>query len=320
MLAGLALNALGTALSNKMAEGATENARSQNYMYNEMAASNAYNRQKDFYERYQSPLARVKQLQEAGMSTSIMASGGVPSGNGATAPTGAGANGIQPNRFGIAPIDAANLELIQAQTRKTNAEANTEEGNSEKGKAQIAQMLSEAGYKKAAEELVTAETYMQNIKNAIANATSVDQMEQIKEQAETMYWNAQHAQWAAENAHLEYKFNDETFETRVNQTTANLRETLAKITDLFADAKVKEKNVQYMQTQMDNIVNMFGLELRKHQLNREKFWEESNQFYKKFYQEAQQFAETMEFKNKELFVKTFMNFAKSSGMLFGLGQ
>lgn len=110
-----------------------EQARAENFKYNEMAADNADKRQRaQFADLYSIP-AQMQQLKDAGLSPSLMY-GGTPSPGGmATGQQGGGANGIpaptyMPNSNVMAAASLANsvasANLMQAQAKEANAKAN----------------------------------------------------------------------------------------------------------------------------------------------------------------------------------------------------
>lgn len=116
--------------NNYLAEQRENRAREQNYKYNEMAAKEADKRQRAQYKDLYSPQAQMQQLQEAGLSPSIYASGGVAGKSGAGAIMGGGASGVNPNVYAAQPVsalEAAQIGLIKAQTNNVNEDTITTE-------------------------------------------------------------------------------------------------------------------------------------------------------------------------------------------------
>ena len=104
---------------------ANEQAAELNYQYGEKAAENADARARAIYTDFNSPEARVKQLEAAGLSTSLMyGSGGGGGGSAAatTASQGSGAGGQQ-GKTPQSAIEGAQLGLMLAQIRNLNADA-----------------------------------------------------------------------------------------------------------------------------------------------------------------------------------------------------
>lgn len=125
---------------------------------NEQAAQNAYNRAQDWFLRYISPSARVKQLKDAGLSIGLMYGGGGANGMGAasSAPQG-GASGGVGGGVGQAAMALPNININPAdlaQARKLNAEAEVIEqyGGKEK-EANIALVQAQEQVQKSQEEL-----------------------------------------------------------------------------------------------------------------------------------------------------------------------
>lgn len=90
-----------------------------NYKYNEQAADNADARQRKMYEDYYSPAAQLKQLQDAGLSPSLMygnGSGVVGSAQGAQGNGTEGPSAI--------PMQATQFALMQAQIKNLDSQAN----------------------------------------------------------------------------------------------------------------------------------------------------------------------------------------------------
>ena len=114
---GMGLNAF----NNWMGQEAAREARAENYKYNEMAAENAYNRQRQLYNDFYSPEALMRQYKSAGLSPSLMF-GGTPGQGGSTAVQGAGTAGpvaqVMPYDF----LSSAQAAQMIAQTEKTKAE------------------------------------------------------------------------------------------------------------------------------------------------------------------------------------------------------
>lgn len=116
--------------NNYLAEQRENRAREQNYKYNEMAAKEADKRQRAQYQDLYSPQAQMQQLQEAGLSPSIYASGGMAGKSGAGAIMGNGASGVNPNMYAAQPVsalEAAQIGLIKAQTNNVNENTITTE-------------------------------------------------------------------------------------------------------------------------------------------------------------------------------------------------
>lgn len=105
-------------INNTWAEQRENNARRQNFFYNEMSAQNADKRTRALYNDFYSPSAQLRMIREAGLSPSLFFGGQGASGMSAQ-PNGAqggGVNGISPNMHFIDPLTAAQIENINADT------------------------------------------------------------------------------------------------------------------------------------------------------------------------------------------------------------
>lgn len=95
-------------------------AAGRNYYLSERAADKASQRQAEMYERFYSPSALMRQYNEAGLSPGMMF-GGMPGTSGTTGPQGNG-GGAAPTYMPLSMMEAAQIDLIKAQTQKTEAE------------------------------------------------------------------------------------------------------------------------------------------------------------------------------------------------------
>lgn len=108
-------------LNNLWASRQSEEDRSRNYYYNEMAAQNADQRQRNLYADFYSPAALARQYTEAGLSPSLMF-GGTPGQGGTGGAQGVGASGVKTPYMPMSMLEGAQIANIVAQTNKTKAE------------------------------------------------------------------------------------------------------------------------------------------------------------------------------------------------------
>lgn len=164
-------NIMNTMYSNMLAKEREEQARKENYYYNEKAANMADERTRALYGDLYSPAAQLQQIKDAGLSPSLFYGdgGGIA---GQTGAQGAGASGVMGQSFGVPPLEYAQLmkldaetDQIKAQTRKTNEETATEAGTNERGAAEIEQIVAK-----------TKNTYLQNVFQEYENALSEVQL------------------------------------------------------------------------------------------------------------------------------------------------
>ena len=100
-----------------------EYTRKRNYYYNELAATNAMNRQISLYNQIQSPAALMKQYKEAGLSPSLMFGGTPGQGSTGGAPMGAGPSGPMQPFAPASMVEAAQAANLMADTAVKKEEA-----------------------------------------------------------------------------------------------------------------------------------------------------------------------------------------------------
>lgn len=141
ILPNLASGAITGALNSKYQRDLAAYNAQLNYKYNEMAAEAADKRTRALYGDLMSPASRIKQLKEAGLSPSLYAEGAGAGSQGLSqGAQGSGASGVGLPSPMIAPIDAAQIRLMNAQAQKAEAEAETERGDNSRGEAEVAQL------------------------------------------------------------------------------------------------------------------------------------------------------------------------------------
>lgn len=228
MAFGGLVNAGAGVISNFLAKWREEEARRENYKYGEMAADAADARTRALYNDLQSPYALLQQYKAAGLSPAAMYAG---SGGGAV-PQGAqsnGAAGVSPTTYGINPMEGAQVALLEAQTRKLNAESDTIEGKNERGQNEIAQILAQAGLQNAEKLYTEAETKISKINGDILDEAKEWKAEQFRADAQLAMQEAEKALYEARQAKLDFDFNKETYKTRVNEEEEKLKKLAAEV-------------------------------------------------------------------------------------------
>lgn len=117
------------AVNNYFSAEREEEARRQNFKYNEMAADAADRRTRALYDDFYSPQALMRQYQKAGLSPSLMF-GGTPGQGGTSGAQGAGVSGHPSTFEPISILEGVQAANIAAQTENIKADtANKEEEN-----------------------------------------------------------------------------------------------------------------------------------------------------------------------------------------------
>lgn len=272
-------------INNSIALQREQQARRENYLYNEAAANNADKRTRALYNDFYSPEALLRQYQEAGLSPSMMF-GGTPGQGGMSGAQGAGVN--QPSTFmPISLLEGAQIAKLAAETANIKADTKNKTGEGAIGAAEIAQMLADAGNKKAATCLIMAQADAQELQNYITDKTKDFSIQTAEHQANIFRNEADRTYWAALNSNLEFDFNQETYTNRVKEVELN-------VVNLCMDMIQKDKNIQLTEAQTAatraSIQQMWKtLELKAQEIanmktsidNQKKYWDESIELAKK---------------------------------------
>lgn len=256
LVGGLINGGLGL-INNSIAQEREDHAREENYRLNEMAAENAQKRTENFYNQYQSPEALLRQYKEAGLSPSLMFSGGASGASPAHIAQGNGTSGISPTSYGLNMLEGAQIAAIQAQTEKTKAETQTIQGENERGQAEIGKMLAEKGYQQTATAYTELQNEMQKIQNDIANATKGDQIKKIAHDAEYAEYLAAVTYYKGEREALQYDFEEETYKTRM-ETAKN---ELIKLNEQILSIATNTQLTEMQQTQLTETINIAWQEI-----------------------------------------------------------
>ena len=175
------------ALNNFFGAQAAEEARRQNYRYNEMAAENADARTRRLYNDIYSPSAQLRQLEAAGMSPSVFyqCSGSV----GTSGAQGQGTAGQATPYMPMSMIEGAQMarmvaetENIQADTAVKQEQAKEYNGENAMGAAKLAEIAIEAKPEKDKEEILGfAKEYYEATKTETATDNEVNQSKNAPE-------------------------------------------------------------------------------------------------------------------------------------------
>lgn len=239
----------------------------------------AYSRQLDLYNRMKednSPLNRRLQLNEAGLSPALL--GGMAGSMGGSASGTSAPQGATPQLKN--PLESANLGLtlaqiqnIQANTRKTNIEANNiDEGginwrnidaDTKKKIEETSTELVKRGYTNALKDLTEQETQYKKTENLIKTATTkeaitkaVYELEQMKESYNKTIAETQKVKAETKTIEAERDLRVELLQEEIYNKTADtaLKDANINLTD--------EKTTQVRQD-IANSVKQLGLNYRK---------------------------------------------------------
>lgn len=263
---GGAMSLLGNYIQQKYYE---RNLKSQ-FDYNEKAADNADKRQRALYYDLYSPEAQKQMYINAGFSPSILYSGGATSSQGATphGAQGAGANMSMPTMAPLSlntdlALTAAQIELMRSQARKNNVDADTQEGKTPLGEANIQSLLSGAGLN----ESVTA---LNRIEKEIKEETKEFNVQLVEENLNLIRNQAMHEYWKACDAGLQFDFNLSNFDTNCELLTEQLL-------NLQADTLLKEAQKHNVDASTDKLraeINLVNQQVKESIARIQQGWRE----------------------------------------------
>lgn len=241
-------NILSAEINNSHAAQREHAARQENYYYNEKAADKADQRTRALYHDLYSPQAQIEQIEAAGLSPSIFASGGLAGKSGVSGAQGSGASGISPNVYGVDPIGAA---LAASQIAKTKAETKNIEANTPNIQkqgllidAQVKKTLAEAGYTEAVTEMTNIQKQLHGLMYTIEQWKYDEGItqEMIESEARNLYNTSLLNEELHNQANIKTKLDNATFKDNVKYIALQN----AQIT---SDIFLKESQVQLNNTQ-----------------------------------------------------------------------
>lgn len=243
------VDVLGSLIGSGINAGFDELARARNFEYNEKAADNADKRLRAQFHDLYSYGAQKKQMEQAGLSPSLMFSKGAGGQGGASAPQGAGASGVQGNHVTLDPMSQAEMDALREQTRGQKIENDMKQ---EAIEADIALKLSQAGLNKASEAYKRVQTEREEILKNIDIATTEDQINEIRNRANNMYWESWLTQYESRSAYVKAQVDEATMETHIKTETAKYEQLLTQI-------KVGESQVELNSATIEKMALDIGI-------------------------------------------------------------
>ncbi len=246
-VAAAGINAGSSIANNLITQAFAGHNRRENYRYNEMAAKKADQRQRAQYTELYSPKAMMEQYAAAGLSPSMMMSGG-QSAVGQSSAQGnqsAGIQGPYPSATPIDPLAAAQMANIMADTKKKEAETDNIETDTELKGQEIINLVADTANKKAENRLITA-----NADLAECNATESEMTLQAR--IEKAYYNSAIAAAELRSAIVKADLDESTFDAAYQLAYANLDNTLTNTEYLNSEIKVNKKQIQEITERIRN--------------------------------------------------------------------
>ena len=247
-IGGAAIGGLFGLANQALAHKYAEQDRASNFFWNEKAADAADARTRALYEDFYAPEALLKQYQEAGVSPSLMF-GGTPGQGGQSGAMGHGAGGIQTPFIPIDIMQGAQIGLMTAQARKTNAEA---DAIIKKTPGEVEKLFTEAGLNKAALAYTESQTKYQELINYVTD----------KSKEYTIYTAMQKADEAAAMAEKTWheceiaKANEEitvaTVDIEIKKREKELDQIVQNLVESNSRVTLNEENKKYLQNEIEN--------------------------------------------------------------------
>lgn len=264
-----AMNIGSAAISNGMAAERENAAAQRNYKYGELAAQNADRRTRALYQDLQSPEAMMRQIKEAGLSPSLMFGGGGV--GGMSVPQGAqggGSSGISPTSYGVDPVQLAQIENIKADTKLKEAEAETESGTNERGKAEVDKLINQVNNEWLTGEIRALDVMLKNFDVAIKGATGGTEISIKEQELENMIAEADNLRATLRSLKARGKVDEESanaiisyYKNRVIEQQADIM--LKRAQSRLALANVSMSDAMAQKLLNDIVVNNEFIEISK---------------------------------------------------------
>lgn len=264
-------NILSAIVNNAWAQKREQNAREENYRYNEQAANNADARTRALYNDLYSPAAQMQQLKEAGLSPSIYASGGLAGKSGSTGAQGAGASGIGPNVYGISALEMAQIANINADTKKKNAET----GNIEE----------DTTLKQLQQDSLTLDNYIKDSQKDLFSKEMKAQIQQVNAATQKLISEAKGQDLANKWTKETWELNKKKLEEEINNITADTALKAANELLAKSNKELNDEQKKKIIAEVNQINNMIFIEAQKLEIYRKsvdeqaKFWEAQAKYF-----------------------------------------
>lgn len=274
-MAGSALG-IGSKRQVKQQKELNENAMSINYKYGEMAADKAYQRQKEMYERsYQdeSPVAKRKQLEDAGLSVGLMygGSGGMGgAGTASTAPTASTgqatpghaptstekmAAAAQAGQMGInIARQQAEIQNIKADTALKEKDAGLKVAGTAKTETETNLILQQIPNEKLRGEAIQWENKQNEITTEIMNATSLEQIKKVQVELSNMEWKNLDLYYGIKHTELDLETKQQMQEAIIKQAYKAIE---------YQDSQIYKNMSDAAKAQMDQILGPIKTEIEQ---------------------------------------------------------
>lgn len=311
IVAGGAVQAGLSGVSNFFGAESAKEARRENYNYNEMAANNADQRTRALYNDIYSPGAQLQQLEAAGMSPSVFYQGS--GSQGTSGAQGQGTAGLSTPYSPMSMIEGAQAANLIAQTEKTKAEteninANTKtiNGENERGLAEIATLWAEKGNKEANTALLNINKELNNWELEFKDDNLQFFSSEIRKRCELLDAQIQNYQEATKGQSISNEINEDTKEVQKQQFSATMANTIADTYLKYAQTALAQSNVRLNAAQEQYL--KASIQLKSQELSIK--CAELNFQYDKLNAEIEQFNTTIDTELQKFAINTQVEYKK----------
>lgn len=256
---GSQLFSMGADIANGLiGQAFAEHNRKRNFYWNEKAADSADQRMRSQYQDLYSPQAMLDQYAAAGLSPSMMMSGGQSAVGGTPHGAQGGIEGAYPSAPIIDPLKAAEIANLNAQTKKLEAETPDKELTLEQIEANIKKLISEANLndtkgvtEKTIQRFNAAKSQYQEILNTYVNAQQETDIAAKIADANKTWAEVYKINLEAEGQYVQNQFDKETYDTRVQKTKEELSLLIAQKGLTYAQIDLTETQAKALVDQVE---------------------------------------------------------------------
>lgn len=290
-----------TFLDNFFGGRRAEHDRERNYYWNSKAAQRDYELAKEWYDTYQTPAAIMGQIQQAGLSPSMMAKGALGSGQGSGVGSHGAGDGVQSPFYDLGgkAMQVAQIDLMRAEANKANAEAQNARGEGEMGEALLAKAWEEAGATKASKELIKAQTTREQLENYITDQTKEFSIEEARIMLNKLCYEQENAYEQLRISKVNAEISEETKNEAIQQIRLQNSLILANYWAKLAEKKLTEQQIKNLQNDIQTAWAELDLKLQDIQTK-----ETSNEIKQKEYEETiREFNKTFDQMQEQIGIK-----------------
>lgn len=305
IIAGGAVQAGLSGVSNFFGAQSAAEARRENYQYNEMTAQNADQRTRSLYNDIYSPSAQLRQYEAAGMSPSVFYQGS--GSQGTSGAQGQGTAGIATPYAPMSMLEGAEMAKIVAETENIKADTQTKLGENERGMAEIANLWANKGNTEASTSLKNIETQLNNWELEFKDDNLQFFSSELRKKCELLDAQIQNYQEATKGQSIANEINEDTKEVQKQQYSTTMANTIADTYLKYAQTALAQSNVrlnaaqeQYLKASIQLKAQELSLKCAELNFQYDKLNAEIEQFNTTIDTELQKFAISSQIEYKKI--------------------